>query len=180
MRDGKTYFLDLETLLTYLSTQSCELNTNLTIAGKNARGSIMLKEGRIVDCVIFLPNGSQLRGENAYRQLKTSTEWQVELIRPEEKKKIPAPQQLSPQPPSLQPLSAQYSNSMSSLPLRQKRPLQFALLGHLSPRERLIIRSVFAMINGKRSTEEIKCLLRLPPDEIDEALARLRALDTIE
>lgn len=180
MRDGKTYFLDLQTLLTYLSTQSCELITKLTIAGETARGSITLKEGRIVDCVLFLPDGSQILGENAYRQLQTSTEWQVELIRPEEKKTIPPPQQFSSQRSSLPPLSAQYGNSPGSLPLRQKRPLQFALLGHLSPKERFIMRSVFAMINGKRSCEEIKRLLHLSPQEIDDALARLRYLDAIE
>jgi|SRR5947209_19254618 len=140
----------------------------------------MLMEGKIVDCVLFLPNGSQIRGENAYRQLKTSTQWQIELIQPEAKKKIPPPRQFSPQLPSLPPFSAQHGNSLNSRPLRQKRPLQLALLGHLPLKERLIMRSVFAMINGKRSSEEIKRLLHLSPNEIDDALARLRSLDSIE
>lgn len=140
----------------------------------------MLKEGRVVDCVLFLPNGSQLRGENAYKQLQTSTQWQVELLRPEEKKKFSPPQQFSPQPPSLPPPGAPLGNGLSSRPLRQKRPLSLAMLGHLSPKERLIIRSVFVMVNGERNSEEIKHLLHLSPHEVDNALARLRALGAIE
>ena len=183
MRNRKTYFLDLQTLLTYLSTQSCELITELKVSGQTARGSIILKEGKIVHCLLRLQNGLQLTGEQAYREIETCTQWQVELEQPEEKKKKPSPVQFSPQlepPPFFSTSPGSTNNLWYSPPLRQKRPLDPALLQNVSMKERLILRSVFAMINGKRCCEEIKAQLRLSPRDIDDALASLRALDLIE
>jgi len=183
MHNRKLYFLDLQTLLTYLSGQSCELTAELKVSEKVARGSILLKEGRIVHCLLSLQNGLQITGEQAYRQLETCTQWQVELEQPEEKKK-PSPQaQFAPQPAptpflSTPPASPRYS--WSSPLLRQKRPLDQAFLQNLSMKERLIAHSVFAMVNGNRSSEEIKAQLRLSPKDIDDALNWLRALDVIE
>lgn len=152
MDSKKTYFLDLQTLLTYLRTQSCELTTELTIAGKVARGSIVLKEGKIVSSTLILHNGSQVTGERAYQQLQASTQWQVQLGKPEEKRKI----------------------------LRQKRALDPSLLQSFSLQEHLILRSVFLSIDGRRSIEEIKAQHRLPSHVVDEAIMRLRMLGLIE
>ena len=182
MRNQKTYFLDLQTLLTYLRGQSCELTTELKVAAKAARGSVLLKEGRVVHCLLTFQNGSQITGEQAYRQLETCTQWQVELEPPDEKKNNSSPTSFSPYsapaPFSLTPPPS--PRSWPSPPLRQKRPLDPSFLQNVSMRERFILHSVFAMVNGKRTSEEIKSQLRLSPKEVDDALNWLRRLDVIE
>lgn len=152
MDSNRTYFLDLQTLLAYLRNQSCELTTELLISGKMARGSVLVRDGAIVRSTITLHNGSQIEGEKAYKQLQASTSWQVQLGKPEERKRI----------------------------LHQKRPFDPSLLQNLPLQEHLILRSVFASIDGRRSIEEIKAQHRLPSHVVDEALMRLRMLDLIE
>jgi hypothetical protein len=183
MSNRKTYFLDLQTLLMYLSNQSCELITELKIAGKTARGSILLKDGKIVYCLLFLHDGVQITGERAYKQIEMCTEWQVELRQPEEKQKNSSSAQLSPSlaPAPFLAISADAeSNFGPPPPLRQKRPLDPAFLQNLSLKERLILRSVYTMVNGTRSNQEIKAQLRFSTTDIDKALARLRMFDLIE
>jgi len=182
MSNRKTYFLDLQTLLTYLSNQSCELFTELKISGKTAKGSILLKNGKIVYCVLVLQDGLQITGEQAYKQIETCTQWQVELRQPEDENRISPSVQFSPShvtAPFLA-IPTGIESNIWSRPLRQKRALDLALLQNVPMKERLILRSVYAMINGKRSNEEIKAQLRLPPDDIDAALNRLRMFDLIE
>ncbi len=58
--------------------------------------------------------------------------------------------------------------------------LDLALLQSLPIKERLILRSVFAMVNGQRNSEEIKAQLHMASGDIDDALARLRMLNLIE
>lgn len=163
MSQRKTYFLSLQMLLSYLDDQSCELTTTLKISGKTARGTILLKEGKVVFCLLQFQNGSQIVGAQAYKQLESVTQWQVELEQAEEKGKtsFSAP-----------------SHYVS--PLRQKRPLDLSLLQNLSRRERSIVHSVFATINGQRNNEEIKAQLHFSSSEIDSALVTLRLLDLIE
>lgn len=181
MRDRKTYFLDLQTLLTYLNDQSCELTTELKVSGKIARGSIVLKEGRIIDCLLSLQNGSQVTGEQAYKQLKACTQWQVELEQPEEKRKALPPVQFSPQPTQFLPTPpVPASRTWSPPPLRQKRPLDPTLLQNLPMTKRFTLHSVFALVNGRRGNEEIRAQLHLSPRDFDDALNSLRALDLIE
>src|SRR5579859_1567441 len=98
MDNQKTYFLDLQTLLTYLIGQSCELITELKISGQPARGSLILNEGKIAYCTVSFQNGYQIVGEQAYNLIQTCTQWKVELEKLEEKKKkfVPAPPQYSP------------------------------------------------------------------------------------
>lgn len=179
MRNQKTYFLDLQTLLMYLIDQSCELTTELKVSGKVARGSIVLKEGKIVHCLLSLQNGLQITGEQAYKEIATSTQWQVELEQPEEKKKKFSSAQSAPEPFLMTPFASANNYEYSS-PLRQKGSLDLALLQNLSVKERLILRSVFAMINGKRNGEEIKAQLHMSSKDIDDALTRLRMLNLIE
>jgi hypothetical protein len=165
MSQRKTYFLDLQTLLPYLNDQSCELTTTLKASGKPAKGTILLKDGKIVSCLLQFQNGSQIGGAQAYKQLEACTQWQVELA--EEKEKLSHSGPLSAQP--------RYFS-----PLRQKRPLDLALLQDLPMRERLIVHSVFTTVNGRRNSEEIKAQLHFSPRDVDEALARLRLLGLIE
>ena len=129
MRNQKTYFLDLHTLLTYLHDQSCELTTELNVSGKKARGCIVLEKGRVVRCLLSLQNGFQITGEQAYKQLEACTQWQVELEPFEEKKKASRPEALSVQTtPLVARLAAPTNHARDLPPLRPKRPLDFVLL----------------------------------------------------
>src|SRR3954469_10077534 len=119
MSQRKTYFLNLEMLLPYLSDQSCELTTTLKISGKAARGNILLQKGQVVSCLIQFENGSQIIGMQAYKQLEGCKQWEVELAKAEEKKKTSLSGPF-PVPPQYLP------------PLRQKRPLDLAFLQNLS------------------------------------------------
>ncbi|HET8839959.1 MAG TPA: hypothetical protein VFN35_00770 [Ktedonobacteraceae bacterium] len=168
MSQRKTYFLGLDMLLPHLSDQSCTLTTTLKISGKVAGGTIFLRDGQMVSCSIQFEDGAQIIGLQAYKYLETCKQWQVELERAEEKKKTPPP-------------STQFSGQIQYLPpLRQKRPLNLSYLQTLSMKERLIIHSVFAIVNGKRTVEEIKTQLHFSANDVDDALARLRMLDFIE
>lgn len=179
MRERKTYFLDLHTLLTYLNGQSCELTTELKVSGKIARGAIVLKEGKVVDCLLTLHNGSQVVGEKAYKQLEACDQWQVELENPEEKRKALPPVQYSPQPTRFLP-TPPVPASNPWYPLRQKRLLDPTILQNMPMKQRFAAHSVYALINGRRSNEEIRTQLRLSPTDFDDALRSLRAFDLIE
>lgn len=167
MSQRKTYFLDLQKLLPHLSDQSCKLTATLKISGKTATGTILLKEGQIVSCLLQFQNGSQIAGAQAYKQLEACNQWQVELEQAEEKEKVSF----------TGPISGQFQQFP---PLRQKRPLDLALLQNLPIKERLIIHSVFTTVNGKRTSDDIKALLHFSPGDVDDALARLRLLGFIE
>ncbi len=180
MPNNKTYFLGLSTLLTYLHDQSCELTTELNISGQLARGSLVLKDGQIVNCVLVFPNGRQITGEQAYQQLQKSSQWQVCLETREEKKLAFPPTQFSPSAPPSSSSPPAARGSWFSPPLYPKRPLDPVLLQNLSLKERLLVRSVYTMINGRNSIEEIKNQLRLSPESIDEAIGVLRMFDIIE
>lgn len=177
MPNSKTYFLGLPTLLTYLHDQSCELTTEINISGKAARGSVVLKNGKIVSCTLIFSNGHQITGEQAYQQLQKSSQWQVCLETREDKKQAFSPTQFS---PSMPPSFPAANNPLFSSPLRPKRPLDPAQLQSLSMKERLLVRSVYLLVNGRNSIEEIKNQLHLSPSSIDEAIAVLRMLDVIE
>lgn len=167
---GKTYFLDLPTLLEYLRGQSCMLTTVVTISGKSGNGYVFLKDGMVIRYFIRMQDGMQLEGQLAYPYLEAAKQWQMQL-----EQDVPAPPQPSPSPrpdgsPSLSPQK----------PLLQKRMLDPSLLGHLDMRQRLILRTVLTMINGQRSAQQIKEQLNLPPNVVDEVLAYLFSIDVIE
>lgn len=194
MEGRRTYFLDLQTLLTQLRSQSCTLTTKTVVERKAATGYVRLKEGALVSCLVRTEDGVEIGGKQALQLLENCTEWQMRLEQPEEKS-IFSPTEMSPRPapmPSVQvppqpfPFSPPpfYSNSSNSLyswqPLKQKRNLDSSLLQSLPVQQRLTVRMVFTMINGERSLEEIKARLQLPPGVVDEIVSKLRTLDLIE
>jgi hypothetical protein len=194
MEDQKIYFLDLQTLLSYLRGQSCVLTSEISVAGKAGTGYITLRDGVVESCLVHFRDGSQLVGKAAYERLETCERWQVRLIRPEaDSVSPPPPSQVSPAGPQL-PSQRQtaprlpavhyppgtFNVRAAMLPLKPKRMLDDQQLQNLPMRKRLVLRMVFAMVNGQRSTEEIKRQLQLPPDAVDEALAQLRMLNIIE
>ncbi|GCE45870.1 hypothetical protein EI42_02707 [Thermosporothrix hazakensis] len=162
---GKTYYLRLPVLITFLKGQTCTL---ITSAGKWGTGYVYIQNGNIVQYLIKGQNGT-LEGSHAQHILEQCQEWQVEFQsnEPISTRPLPLPQ-LSPSP----------------LPqknvLRPKKPLDPALLQGLTARQRMVIRMVLTMINGQRSAQQIKQQLNLPPQLIDEVIDLLRRFDIIE
>ena len=193
MEGRRSYFLDLQTLLTQLHDQSCMLVAKTVVAGKAATGYVWLRNGALASCLIRAEDGAEIGGKQALDLLEKCKEWQVQLEQPEERSTFPPPEmsprpapmssvQMPPQPFPFSPTPS-YSNSGSSLnnwqPLKQKRELDPSLLQSLPVQQRLAVRMVFTMINGERSLEEIKTRLQLPPGVVDDIVSRLRALDLI-
>lgn len=178
MQNKKVYFLDLRTLIACLEDQSCVLTTTLRTSGKPASGSIVLKNGKITYCVLTLHNGNQTTGDEAYNLLKACTQWQVQWEMSERENQTSSHLPQVPLPSSPQ---APASNNWYAPPaLRQKKPLDPAFLQSLPVKDRLILCSVFTMIDGKRSTADIKAQLHADAEDIDQAIVGLHMLDLIE
>jgi hypothetical protein len=172
----KVYYLDLATLVEYLQEQSTTLCTQVKVPGvrEACTGYIWLKEGRITNCFVQAQDGQLLHeGERAYALLHTSKQWQIRLEKNSERafktgttQQIPA---LGSHPPPV-PLAAP----------RQKQVLEPYLLEGFSMKQRLVLRTVLAMINGERTVDQIKAHLHLPPEIVEQALEHLRFMGIIE
>jgi hypothetical protein len=174
----KVYYLDLNTLLEYLQGQSALLITEVAVPGQRepSLGYLFFKNVSIIGCVIQLPGGTIWReGEQAYHALRANGEWRVRMDPDIEQTLRQMKQQsggmrqvlsLSPEAPIYAP--------------RPLRALDPALLERFPPRQRLVLRLVFAQVNGQRTPAQIKAQLRLPGEAVEEALASLYSLRVIE
>lgn len=63
---------------------------------------------------------------------------------------------------------------------RARMSLEASLSDEYTTRQRVILRTVFAMINGQRTIAQMKERLNLSPEAIDEALTTLRTMGVIE
>ncbi len=83
-----------------------------------------------------------------------------------------------------QSLQAQNTNSAPSFPFsyipRPLGDLEPYLLNGYTSKQRLVLRTVFAMVNGERTVEQIKAQLNLSSDAVDEALMYLNSISLIE
>lgn len=178
----KVYYLDLPTLLEYLQGQSALLTTEITVPALQARctGSLFFRETKIIGCMIQAPDGTIWReGEQAYRLLSASGEWRVRIDPQIERTFLGMKQAYS--QPAQQP-AQRYAPppSVISPPPRPLRTLDPALLNQFSAQQRLLLRTVYMLVNGQRTAEQIKEQLRLSTEVVEEALTRLRALGVIE
>jgi hypothetical protein len=174
----KVYYLDLQTLLEYLQGQSALLFTEVNVPGQQGTctGYLFLKNTVIIACLIQTANRVTLReGEQAYQLLKGSAEWRVRIDPDIEqtcwliKQQGGIHQATSPAPAA----------RASSIP-RPLVALDTAVIQSFPAKDRLILRMVFALVDGQRTPEQIKMQLRLPPEKVDEALRSLRAMKFIE
>ena len=179
----KVYYLDLQTLLEYLQGQSALLSTGVNVPGQRApyMGHVFFQNATIIGCLIKTPDGTNWReGEPAYQLLKARAEWRVRMDLDIEQtfrlmkhqsdrmqQGIPSSAGPAPPPPT------EYAP-------RPMMSLEPALLQPFSAKERLILRLVFALVNGQRTSTQIKMQLRLPGETVDEALTRLYSLGVIE
>lgn len=171
---GKTYYLDLQTLLTYLRNKSGTLTASLVLSGQPCTGIVIVSQGQITFCQIKWPNGKYWEGLEALQHLQPVKEWQVDFNEsPSSLKPLTASQ------PVIRPSSP--NMPIQSMPVpRPKSPLYSASLHNYNAQQRIMLRMVHAMVDGQRTTEQIKAQLKLPPDAVDVALVTLRTLGTIE
>ena len=173
----KVYYLDLQTLLEYLQGQSALLSTNVTVPGQKESymGFLFFKNTAIIGCLVQVTDNTIWReGEAAYEFIKASTEWRVRMDPNLEQTywlmKQPSVGQSRMTPPAAPTVYAP----------RSLMPLDYADLHPFTAKQRLVLRMVFALVNGERTPTHIKGQLRLPAETVDEALRSLHSLGVIE
>jgi hypothetical protein len=174
----KVYYLDLQTLLEYLQGQSALLTAEVVVPGQREPGTgyLFFQESRIIGCLIKTAgNNTVSEGEQAYQMLRGQGEWRVRMV-PDIEQALRALKQQhggGRQAPDAPSVFARYTP-------RPAMPLDPALLQQFHPRQRLVLRLVFALVNGQRTPTQIKAQLRLPDEAVDEALQSLYNLGVIE
>lgn len=175
----KTYYLDLPTLVGYLHGKSAILQTTLKLAKNQppCQGLLFLLHTALSHSYIISQSGELVsEGDEAYRRLSQSKEWLVridgEATIGQEWLAWLQERNLTPATPVLPPSAAM---------LRPKRALDALLLRPFTAQQALFLRTVFALVNGQRTAEQIK--ERLPQwssQAIDDALHVLHTLGLIE
>ena len=173
----KMYHLDLQTLIDFLQGQSAMLSTTVDLPDVQGpcKGYLFLREGTIIECLIQSPDERLLlKGQQAYRALNTKTQWQVRIDRNIE---LVLRSMLGLQEPQRMAYTA--PPSLNAYMPRVMEPLEPYLLKGYTAKQRLMLRTVYAMVNGERTIEQIKAQLSLSPDAVDDALAHLHAIGVI-
>ncbi len=191
----KVYYLDLQTLLEYLQGQSALLTTEVALPGQREPGTgyLFFKERRIIGCLVkTASNATWSEGEQAYQMLRGNGEWRVRMLPDIEQAWRGIKQQSGSgggQPPAGPPVRTPSggigqapagTSAFATYAPRPLMPLDPAMLQQFHPRQRLVLRLVFALVNGQRTPTQIKAQLRLPSEAVDEALQSLSALGVIE
>jgi len=285
--NGKAYYLDLQTLLDYLSVhgETCILSTALK--ERKRTGYVVVRDGAMTTCYISEGEKVVLQGKQAYKALEKYSEWHVQLQYEPQSMRSPSaspPPTLPPSTPYSQPLPPTRSGPLSPAPgpnfsseqspaprpgsssgqlpatpgpgpatprpgpvtprpgpvtprpgsssgrlpafgqnptsgqgpamypgsppnnqlspqrpytPNDQRPVQrsnvpmnwFPVIKRelsqqefmaLPARQRMVIRMVLTMVNGRRNVEEIKAQLQLSPGTVESVLEYLRALKVIE
>jgi hypothetical protein len=178
MLANTTYDLDLPTLLQFLQDQSAVLSTPIAVphAKGLCHGYLLLKARTIVECQIQSQDGTVLyKGQRAYSIVSAKTQWQVRLDSiPDEGTQPMARQE---QPKSNTPVTFPILDTFVPKAIAS---LEASLLDGYTVKWRVILRTVFAMINGQRSVKHMKGQLNLSSETIDEALTTLRSIGVIE
>jgi hypothetical protein len=181
MSSDKVYNLDLQTLINFLQDQSALLYTTVDIPDVRGpcHGYVFLSKKTIIGCQIQSQDGVLLlKDQEAYRLLSIRTQWQIRIdsnidltfrsMRQQDTQNLQ-----SSQPPSAQLFPVSYI-------LRVVGSLEAYLLNGYTSKQRLVLRTVFAMVNGERNVEQIKAQLNLSPEAVDDALNYLSSIGVIE
>ena len=184
MQQDKIYHLELQTLINFLQDQSALLYTEVDIPEIRGpcHGYVFLRKRTIIGCQIQSQDGVILyKDQEAYMLLSNKTQWQMRVDANIDQTFRSMRQQNTQSMQSLQP---QNTNAGSSFPLsyipRPLADLEPYLLNGYTSKQRLVLRTVFAMVNGERTIEQIKAQLNLSSDAVDEALTYLNTINLIE
>lgn len=169
---NKEYYLDMKTLLQILGSSSAILQTKLTLpkAQGQCLGRVFVKNGQILECLIAQSDGKPLMAfDEAQERLRAPRLWQVTLEPNIEVTLKVVKRQM-----------AHFPHPLTTARVPQpKNVLTPATLEQFKHRDRIVLKMVLAIINGKRSIEEIKRMLNLVPERVDEAIDILRVLGAI-
>lgn len=178
MLTNTTYHLDLPTLLQFLRDRSAVLSTTIDIPPIRGLcyGYLALRNRSIIDCQVQSQDGTLLyKGQDAYLLLNTKTQWQVRIAPTQDDGK---------QLPGQQERSGKIAQTFSFIPdthiPRVIGSLEPSLLQGYTPQQRVILRTVFAMINGQRAVVQMKGQLHLSHEAVNEALTSLKSIGVIE
>jgi len=181
MQQDKIYHLDLQTLINFLQDQSALLYTAVDIPDIRGpcHGYVFLRKRAIIGCQIQSQDGVIVyKDQEAYMLLSNNTQWQMRIDSNIDQTFRSMRQQ------NTQSLQAQNTNSAQSFPFsyipRPLGDLEPYLLNGYTSKQRLVLRTVFAMVNGERTVEQIKAQLKLSSEAVDEALMYLNSINLIE
>ncbi len=181
MSSDKIYNLDLQTLINFLQDQSALLYTTVNIPDIRGpcHGYIFLREKTIIGCQIQSQDGILLfKDQEAYRLLGTRTQWQIRVDLNIDLT-FRSMQQQNSQISQSSPSRSANVFPFSYVP-RVVGSLEAYLLNGYTSKQRLVLRTVFAMVNGDRNVEQIKGQLNLSSEAVDDALSYLSSIGVIE
>jgi len=181
MPSDKVYNLDLQTLINLLQDQSALLYTAVDIPDMRGpcHGYVFLRNKTIIGCQIQSQDGILLlKDQEAYRLLGTRIQWQIRVDPNIDQTFKSMRQQDSQNLQSVSPRSAQFF-PVKYIP-KVVGSLEAYLLNGYTSKQRLVLRTVFAMVNGGRNVEQIKAQLNLSSEAVDDALNYLRSIGVIE
>jgi len=170
----KEYYLDMKTLLQILGRSSAILQTKLVSpkTQEQCLGRVFVRNGQVLECLIAQSDGRLIAAyDEAQEQLRSPRPWQVRL---EPNIEV-----------TLKVVKRQMANTYFPHPLtavqvpQQKNVLTPASLQQFKRRDRIVLQMVLAIINGKRSIDEIKHMLNLLPERVEAAITILCSLEVI-
>lgn len=189
MSSDKIYNLDLQTLISFLQDQSALLYTMVDMPDvrEPCHGYLFLRKRTIIGCQVQSQEGVLLlRDQEAYKVLSMKTHWQIRIEADIDATLRSMSQQVM---QTVQPQRASAGTStgrgiprlfpVAYVP-RVVGSLEAYLLNGYTSKQRLVLRTVFAMVNGERTIEQIKAQLNLSPEAIDDALNYLSSIEVIE
>jgi hypothetical protein len=176
--ERKTYYLNLLSLIPQFGQQKVALYTTFPYGvpeiPEPCIGTVHIQEGRIMECSIEGRSGVSINGTKAFQILRTVVAWQVESAVDTHSMGVHAADSAtSSSPPQLQPLP------LDKVIPQRNMPLQPTHLDGLTAKERIVLRSVLALINGQRSVDQIKAQMKLPPETVERVLWQLRSMQII-
>ena len=147
-----------------------------------AVGYIHLHKGTIDACWIDGHNGFRVQGALAMQYVEHGEEWTVDLeytdeVAVQQVSSLGSPTRSDAPPPSLHPLPD--VRRFDELIFSQLSPLPPHQLDDLSHKDRMLVRMVHLMMDGRRSVEHIRQTLHLSSLTIRHAVTTLQHLHVI-
>ena len=188
-------YLDFPTIRTLLRGRSAIIHAEVHLAdyAQTAHGSVFLfPNGAICGCIIEGESGRLLNsGEVALAKLAGVAEWSVSFttsVEQDLQENLRRLTGLQPGVPSAERRAEIQDETQrgeasqgGGTPLRRLQPVVPDLvLDVLSLKDRLVLKTVWSMVNDYRSLGDIQALLRLSPAMIADAVESLRTFHVID
>lgn len=180
------YYLDLFTVIELLHGMNAVVWTRLPhgipVHSSPSIGYVRLKEGNIDICWIEGQNGFRLQGSLAIPYLQQIKEWTVDLEQEDQALPHVSPLPIQERSDGRQPSPPSFVRvrAFDELVFSQQRPLAPQLLDTLSHKERMIVRMVHLMMDGRRSIEHIRQTLNLSSSVVKMAVRTLQSVQAIQ